>query len=55
MGNFTPADWIEIGTSLVSAWWFGRFMFMFVIGMFGTDLNEHTIKHEITVRIEDDD
>ena len=55
MMNFTPDDWMKIGGSWIAAYWFGRFVFLFVVGMFGVDLNEHTVNINVTGMVATED
>ena len=50
--DFTPNDWITIGTSLIGAWWFGRFACLFALGMFGGNIS---IPDDVTIRLKRED
>lgn len=58
MMNFTPQDWIEIGSSLIASWYGCRFLFLMVCGMFGGETPQQievSVSGAVTVQQGDGD
>lgn len=52
MTTFTPQDWIEIGTSLIAAWFGCRFAFLFVCALIGAEPAPQQIEVTVTATVQ---
>jgi hypothetical protein len=48
VNNFTPDDWIKIGSSLIASYFGCRGIFLFLSSMFGLEPSPHQIEVSVS-------